>query len=175
MILDDLKHAFSTEYFIRPVTEVNIEDALAIMQKNTYYYSRTQFHPVTIEECVEDIYTTPPNIDISKKHYIALYNQEKCVVLIDYVEGYPSENVLYLGLLMIHPDDHGKGLGEKVVNAVMHNLAKNGFDEIKLACYETNEIGYKFWCKMGFVVEKESERVVDGITLKLLEMHRRVF
>lgn len=56
----------------------------------------------------------------------------------------------------------------------MENLLKsakeNHFKEAKLACYETNEIGYAFWRSMGFEVEGEVERETDGKKYKLWQM-----
>lgn len=172
MLLDDFKKGLGENYHIQKMTEDTLKDAFGIMQANTYYFSKTQLHPVSIEECKQNLYTLPPDTALSQKYYIGIYEQSKCIALLDYIEHYPHKNIVYLGLFMLDSCYHRLGLGQKFVETFIECASKNGFLEIKLCCYEANKIGYHFWTHMGFVTEKESERDSDGITFKLLEMHK---
>ncbi|MBS4535329.1 GNAT family N-acetyltransferase [Clostridium sp. D2Q-14] len=156
---------------VRKIDENNIEDAFKLMQSNTYFYSRTQSHILTLDECREDITALPPKVDLEQKFFMGFYKGDDMIAVLDYVEGYPNENVLYLGFFMLHMDKHEKGIGRQIINTFIKTTKNNNFAEIKLACYETNEIGYLFWSKMGFSVEKMSKKVVDGRKYNLVEMH----
>jgi len=43
------------------------------MRGNKYFYTKTQNHVVTIEECLGDINALPPGVEKAKKTFIALY------------------------------------------------------------------------------------------------------
>ncbi len=170
MIIDDLRKGLFAYNVVR-IDENNIEDAFKLMQSNTYFYSRTQSHILTLEECKEDITALPPNTDLEQKFFMGIYIKDELIAILDYVEGYPHKNVVYLGFFMLHMDKHKKGIGRQLINVLIQAAKDNNFIEMKLACYETNETGYLFWRKMGFTVEKISKREVDEKEYNLLEMH----
>lgn len=169
MIIDYLKEML-TEYRIVPINESNIEDAFMLMKTNTYFYSRTQLHELTLEECIDDITSLPPNTKLQQKFFMGIYLGESLIAVFDYVEGYPCNNIVYVGFFMLRMDIHGKGLGKYFIHTFIESAKINKFEEIKLACYETNEIGYLFWSKMGFLTEKISKRLVDEKEFNLIEM-----
>jgi L-amino acid N-acyltransferase YncA len=73
---------------------------------------------------------------------------------------------------MLANEVHGKGIGKKMIQAFIESAKQNHFKEVRLGCYETNEIGYLFWSKMGFVNEREVKREVDGKELNLIVMKK---
>ncbi len=169
MIIDFLKEKY-TEYNIVPINESNIDEAFMLMKSNKYFYSRTLFHELTIEECIEDITYIPPNTNLQQKFYVGIYREDSMIALLDYLEGYPSKNIVYIGFFILNADQHGKGLGRYFIETFFQAAKVNGFDEVKLACYEVNERGYLFWSRMGFITEKISKRMVDDRELNLIEM-----
>jgi RimJ/RimL family protein N-acetyltransferase len=169
MIIDDLREEL-TDYNIVKISKDNIQDVFKLMQSNPYFYEKTQFHSLTIEECLEDITALPPNTDLEQKTYIAFYEKDEIVAVLDYIEKYPDQNTVYIGFFMLHMNKHGKNIGRQIINHFIEACINNNYKEIKLACFEPNEIGYRFWSKMGFTVEKITDREVDGRILKLLEM-----
>ncbi len=72
-----------------------------MMRSYKYYYSKTQNHEITITECLEDIEALPPGVEKAKKTFVALYDKDKCLALIDFIEGFPKNDIGYLGLLML--------------------------------------------------------------------------
>ncbi len=172
MILADLEKIFNGQYSIVKITDMIIDDVYEVMKLNKYFFSRTQLHDITREECREDMYALPPDTDMSQKFYIALYKENECVALIDYIEGYPDPNVVYLGLFMLNPKFQGVRVGSYIIGKFIECVGNNAFTEIKLGCYEANEIGYAFWNRMGFIKEKCSIRENDGKAYNLIHMQR---
>ncbi len=172
MIIDDLEKKFSGQYSIIKISESILEDVFEIMKQNKYYYSRTQLHDITREECREDIFALPPNTDISQKFYLAFYKENECIALLDYVEGYPASEVVYLGLFMLNPKLQRAGVGSNIITKLEDCIKSNGFKVIKLCCYEANDIGYTFWKRMGFIKEKVSTRENDGKIYNLIHMQK---
>ncbi len=170
MIINELREKLK-EYRIIPITEDNLEEAFQLMHCNTYFYSRTQFHELTLEECREDMTALPPNTDMKQKYYLGIYEGDQMIAVLDYIEGYPEKEVAFIGLFILNHEIHGRGLGRHLISTFIEAARDNRFTEIKLGCYETNEIGYSFWSRMGFVKERETIREVDGRELNLIVMH----
>ena len=172
MILADLEKKFSGQYSIIKISESILDDVFEIMKQNNYYYSRTQLHDVTMEECQEDIYALPPYTDMSQKFYLAFYKENKCIALLDYVEGYPASDVVYLGLFMLNTKFQRAGVGSDIISIFVDCIKNNGFKDINLCCYEANDIGYTFWKRMGFIKQKVTTREKDGKIYNLIHMQK---
>jgi RimJ/RimL family protein N-acetyltransferase len=146
MIINNLKEKLK-DYDILPITEENIEEAFQLMRSNTYFYSRTQFHELTLQECKEDITALPPGTTLDQKFFVGIYEIDKLVAVLDYIEGYPEKEIAFIGFFMLANEVHGKGIGKKMIQAFIESAKQNHFKEVRLGCYETNEIGYLFGVK----------------------------
>lgn len=173
MLIKELENVLS-EYILKPITAENIEDVFHLMRGNKYFYSKTQNHELTIEECLEDIDALPPRVEKAKKTFVALYDKDKCLAVIDFIEGFPKDDIGYLGLLMLDDSIQRKGIGAKILNNIFEVARDKQFKIIELACYETNKNGFAFWTKMGFFEVKKSERETDGKIYNLISMQCRL-
>jgi GNAT superfamily N-acetyltransferase len=169
MILTDLEASLN-EYSLIKVSEDILDDVFEVMRRNEYFISRTQAHDVTIEECRDDICALPPGTDLSQKSYIALYKGKSCAALLDYVEGYPAQSTVFIGLFILDPAFQNAGNGAHIINALIKCAGSSGFKEIMLGCYEANETGLKFWNRMGFKQQSVSVREADGKPVNLIKM-----
>lgn len=176
MLLLDLQKEYANKYTMTPISEDNIDLVFPVLESNEYFYSRTQLHPVTKEELVADIYALPPNTSLSQKHFIAFFEKDSTdsFAVLDIVEGYPDSKTVYLGFIMLKDSYQNKGLGGSMIRTISVSAARNGFMRIELGCFEDNEIGCKFWLRMGFSVIRTSEREVDGKTYRLFSMEKRI-
>lgn len=172
MLLNHFKNLLGQNYSVVKITEDNLNDVLKLMQANTYYYSQIPFPTPSLDTCRKDLTALPPNTDMKQKNYIALYTGHDCMAIMDYIESYPSKDIVYLGLFMLHPDYHHQGLGKKLIHIFIESAKVSHFSGIKLACYEVNAIGYSFWKKIGFVTERTCMRELNGVSYTLLEMYK---
>lgn len=169
MIIEDLNKELD-EYELVKISENNINDVYEMMKSNAYYYSKVQFHELKMEECLEDVYTLPPHTAMDQKFYYALYQNQSLIGVIDYIEKFPEEKTVFIGLFMLHQCYHGHGISNKMISCFKKICRMNGFNKIKLACYESNKIGYRFWQKQGFKKIETVVREVEGHSLKLFKL-----
>lgn len=160
------------QYAFEAVTKDNIQDVFRLFLSNSDYFSRTQGHPVTLEDCLEDITALPPGAGMAQKHYLAVYRGAVCVAALDFLEGYPDPASAFLGLLILEGSLHGRGLGRCLTNTVMDAAASMGFRRLCLGCFERNESGLAFWRSRGFTEYGRAVRTIDGGEYVLIRMER---
>ncbi len=173
MILDRLRKKMP-QYCIEIISEKNIDDVFALLRSNVYFYSKTQEHNVTRQECIADITALPPGIEITSKTYIAVYQEEKCIAVIDFIEGYPNDKTGYLGLFILDASVQGHGIGKNILNYIMEVSKEIGFEKIELACHKSNEKGFLFWSKMRFYEVRRSERETDRKKYVIISMQHKL-
>lgn len=169
MILEDFKAKLIEYEFIKN-SEDNIQDVYKLIKANTYFHSKVYFHELTIEECLQDISALPPNTNMSQKFYYGIYKNHNLIAIIDYIEKYPNENTVFLGLFMLNQNYHRKGIAKHIIECFKEVVKENKFKYIELGCYEVNEIGYRFWNKMGFKIIDTKVNDKEGHALNLLKM-----
>lgn len=171
MILNELIQSLP-DYKIEVITKENIEDVMELMKSNVYFYSKTQKHEVNLQEYLEDISLLPPGRKLIHKTYVSFYKQGQCVAILDFVEGYPKEEIGYIGMMMVHEAMHGKGIASQILSKVYEISTHKKFKFVELACYETNEKGLAFWKKQGFKEVRRCKRETDGEEYVLISMQR---
>ena len=70
----------------------------------------------------------------------------------------PGEGTLYIGLLELHGRAQGKGLGTRIMAALLPAAAQAGFSFARLGCMERNLPGLAFWRGQGFAPEGSVEQ-----------------
>lgn len=169
MLLEYLKEYLS-EYEFREGSEENLDGIFELQRENASYFAAIQRHEVTREECRADFTAAPPDFPLERKYYRAVYAQGSCIAILDYLEGYPKEDTVYIGYLMVAKEQQDKGVGRKINEAFMRAARQAGYGKIKLACYRANETGYRFWRRNRYTAEKITERENDGQIYPLIYM-----
>ena len=55
----------------------------------------------------------------------------------------------------VHPDYRRRGIGEKMVEAALNALKKEGIHNVMLVAFSRNESGNAFWEKQGFTLRTD--------------------
>ena len=127
------------------------------MKANPQFYKYTDSEP-TKEEVINDMKITPPGIDISRKYYIGFYKSNELIAIMDLIDGYPSEDVAYIGFFMINNKYQGQGIGSSIIYDLERYLKEIGKKSIQLAIDKGNPQSTNFWQKNGFVVFEEIKK-----------------
>jgi ribosomal protein S18 acetylase RimI-like enzyme len=79
----------------------------------------------------------------------------RLVGLMEAVRGYPAEGTWYVGLLLLLPEQRGRGLGRAVARAFEAWAAAQDADRIMLSVVEENRRALRFWRALGFEVARK--------------------
>lgn len=158
------------EYDFLPGTIDNLQDQYQLKQGNADFFVKVQNHEATLAECKEDLTACPPEFPQERQNYWLIYENGTCVAILAYLEGYPEKATVYIGLLLVKKELHGRGIGRKINDAFMKAAHQAGYKKIRLGCYLANESGYRFWKRNRYVAEKMTEQENGGKKYPLLHM-----
>ena len=133
------------------------EEVLNIYISNDYYFNKILNIPQNITNVEQDITNIPDGVQKSQKNYRLVSFNDEILGAVDYIDGYPEKNTVFIGLLIIKNNKHRQGFGEKIFNYLEDLFKSEGFLKIRLGVIADNEIGFSFWKKQNF---KEIERKV---------------
>lgn len=147
----------SSRYTVRVLTEADAGEVIALCLGNPQYYEYAEARP-KLEQVVADMRVTPPGVDASRKYYVGFYEGDALVALMDLIDGYPADNVAYIGFFMMDAAYQGRGIGSAIVGEVAAYLKSIGKRSLRLGIDKENPQSNHFWKKNGFRVVKEVDR-----------------
>jgi len=148
------------EYDIAVITKQNFEQIFTVYGTNQDFFMLVQGKKATITSSVGDIDAIPPNCTSQQKVYISIWKDSKVVGILDLIKSYPEQTCFWIGLLLVHGGLHGKGIGSKIVHAVLKAAKTAGYKTAQLGVVENNEKGLYFWKKHGFGVLRHSGNII---------------
>ena len=154
----------SKKYVVRRL-DINDVDAVYDMScKNKIFY---KYHPpfVTKQSIVEDMEALPPNKSYDDKYYIGFFEDNTLVANMDLILGYPTEEIVFIGLLMTNVLYQNKGVGSQIVRDVCTYLKLLGYKKVRIGVDKENPQSNSFWNKNGFCIIAENEYYVMELVL----------
>ncbi len=73
----------------------------------------------------------------------------------------PSDGVPWIGLLVLHRDAQGRGLGTETVRAIEARLRRLGWFDIRLCVHRANAGALRFWARLGYRPARDAWRAYD--------------
>jgi len=136
-------------YALRPLTEADIPDILALERGNSLFFQYDGEEP-SEESIRRDITALPPGKTSADKYFAGFYREEKLCAVLDLIYDYPEKGVAWIGFFMLETSLQGKGEGSRIVEALCDRLRADGSAAVRLAWYRDNPQASRFWQKNGF-------------------------
>ncbi|HFI0563752.1 TPA: GNAT family N-acetyltransferase [Streptococcus suis] len=139
---------FSSRFQVRKLTEADLEQVLALYQTNPLYFEH--FPPLpSLESLANDLVDCPPGKSLSDKYFLGFWDKNNLVAILDLIDGYPTEEIAYMGLFMVDANLSGQDLGSRIMAELLPQLATR-FKKVRLGYVESNPQSSHFWAKLGF-------------------------
>lgn len=161
MLMDTLTRMLP-EYRLRSIGEDTFSDLFHLEESNAHYFAYEQDHPLTYDEAIGDILEMPPEISPQQKWDIGFYRGGKMLAVLDWAEGYPEADTVWVGLFMVDAGYARQGIGREIIEAFCHAARENRFGRVRLGCIAENAEGAAFWNKMGFISVRQEHRENPG-------------
>ena len=148
---------FSNQYDVRRMTEGDVDEILNLCVQNKQYYEFCQAD-TSREQILNDIRITPPGKQLSDKYYVGYYLNGVLIAIMDLIDGYPDEDIAFIGFFMMNANYQGKGTGSEIITELATYLKDLGFTAIQLGIDKGNPQSTHFWAKNSFLILKEIEQ-----------------
>ncbi|MBQ6559231.1 MAG: GNAT family N-acetyltransferase [Erysipelotrichaceae bacterium] len=147
----------SHSYDVRRLDENDTDDILEICQGNSQFYLYCEAKPDR-EQVQNDMHITPPGKDLSSKFYIGFFQKNELIAVMDMIDGYPQDDIVYIGFFMMKKEYQGKEIGSSIISETANYLKELGYQTIRLGIDKENPQSNHFWKKNGFEVIQETDR-----------------
>ena len=115
----------------------------------------------------------PASKDILKdKLCLGAFKENILVAFVDLIKNYPSEGVLTIGYLLVHPSCQSIGLGSRLIEIISQWALKHDFTKLRLGAQEQNGRALSFWQKNSFSVIKTIEEKLESRTNQTYVLER---
>ena len=142
---------------VRRLSDADADAVLALCEGNEQFYRYCAAQP-TREQVLSDMHITPPGIDETRKYYVGFYRDDALIAVMDLIDGYPEEDIAYIGFSMMNIRFQGRQLGSSLIGEVKDCLKGIGMRAVRLAIDKANPQSNHFWKKNGFEVIREIPR-----------------
>ena len=88
------------------------------------------------------------------KQTLGIYQNQKLMGLIDWVQNYPEKRTWTLGYFLIHPQWQRQNHGTTFIQNLSAALKKNSVENLRCVVQSQNPKALKFWQLNGFMVTK---------------------
>jgi len=105
----------------------------------------------------------PSGKRIQDKYVYGVFDKHMLIGAIDIVADYPEKGEWIIGLLLLHPNKRGIGLGKKIHDVIKDLVRQAGGVKLRIAVVEQNINGQYFWKKMGYTQKKITKPRKFGI------------
>ena len=156
----------STKYEVREMRDSDAESILDLCPGNALFYQYCEAKP-TLEQVLNDLHITPPDISMSDKYYVGFCEDNTLVAVMDLIDGYPNAGIAYIGFFMMNPTYQGNQMGTAIISEVIDYLRSIGKTAVRLAIDKGNPQSTYFWKKNGFMIISEAD--VNGWTKLVAE------
>lgn len=121
---------------------------------------------VSTEQLVEDFWEDlPPEVEVTQRHLLAVYQGTHMVALVDYLEGYPHSHQLMIGYVVVDRAYRQQGMARSIVNEIERTARTNAFQDILLTVLQSDIRANQFWQACGFELMTQQTRTDYGMQL----------
>lgn len=105
----------------------------------------------------------PPGKTKEDKFVYGIFDMDgQMIGVMDIVRDYHDTGEWTIGLLMIHPEQRGKGFGRRMHAFVRHLIINKGGQILRIGVFKENKRAWKFWRELGYVEQEFVTRHYEG-------------
>ncbi|MGX4685412.1 GNAT family N-acetyltransferase [Vagococcus sp. JNUCC 83] len=105
------------------------------------------------EQQVKNFFTElPPKTSPSQKYVYGIFDRDRLMGFIDWVEDFPQKETGTLGYFVLAEEYRGSKLAQELYNALEKTVSDTGTKKIRLSFVEEDKRATRFWEKQDFQV-----------------------
>lgn len=141
---------------LRPLAEADLPRLQALIAADPGFSERTNGRPPSADaadDAAELLSAAPPGVAAHRKTVLGAFDtDDNLVAVIDLIRGWPQPDTALIGLLQVHADKKGAGIGRTVHALLLDRLPSwPEITQLRAAIVETNAAHAEpFWSAMGY-------------------------
>jgi uncharacterized protein len=143
---------------LRPVTPDDVDALQELIESDPGYTERITGYPPGPADAQSLLMMRPEGLAEDAKLVLGGFVDDRLVAVVDLLRGFPNDHTAYIGLLEVHWNHQGTGLGKAAYEEVQRYVETSWpeIDTLRLAIVDTNaRIATGFWQKVGFTATGE--------------------
>jgi len=159
---------------IQPAEVGEVQEIKQVLSE-TWIDTYGPFLPLEVIRKVTSLWHSPDTLFAEIKNERVFFNvakNEQGEIIGLLTAGRPSEEVIYIARLYVLPGHQRKGIGAKLLDACVRYFS--GFQTLRLEVEAQNEKGMAFYRKQGFTETSRKEDEIEGISLVVVEMEKKI-
>ena len=124
----------------------------------TAFYELVEGRAPTVETAADILGPLNPEYAHGIKHVWGVEMHGVLVAVAELLQGHPTTDEWYIGLLLVTPERRGEGLGAQFCRMILDWIALRGGATVRLVVHQQNVAAQRFWQKQGFSVERELKK-----------------
>lgn len=150
------------KYMLAELKDQDIPTVQAMLEQSQDFSQLSDGHPVEPDAAQHLFLDLPPDTAPDDKDVYGIWRSDALVGIVEAIRGYPTPEVVWIGLMEFIPSFRGKHLGQGTLSALEAYYAAFGFQLLQLGVLEVNTAGVAFWQQMGFQEIRRKEGYLSG-------------
>ena len=157
MNLENKIIASNCEYVVKRLSSVDESDVQALCERCSDFSNLIEGRLPEKDAGHDILFGLPPDKELEDKFVFGVYTENNYLIaVIDLIKDYKNPGEWTMGLMMIDPNERGKGLGKILNDYVKTWVSESQGKLLRIGVVEENYRAYKFWREVGY---EETNRV----------------
>lgn len=145
-----------------------------LYNQNPDYFLRISGHPAEPGSALENLTVFPPGLSHSPV-LLGAFEDGRLVGVLIAVLGFPSEEVVHVGLALVDGQAQGRGVGRALHDAYLSAIRQHpNISTLRLGIVATNaEVAEPFWRALGYTPSGEVKEFSQGDVVSTVEVFTR--
>lgn len=120
-----------------------------LLRTTDYFTDYVEAEPTDSQ--VKEFFTSlPPKTSLSQKYVYGIFDRDRLIGFIDWVEEFPQKETGTLGYFVLEEEYRGSKLAQELYNALEKTVSDTGTKHIRLTFLEDDSRAARFWEKQGY-------------------------
>lgn len=113
--------------------------------------------PPPPDAALEELTSVAPGKTLEDTVTFGVFADERLIAFAQLARDYPKPSEWWIGLLLVDPDERGRGFGSEIHRQLVDWISAQGATAIGLIVQPQNDGALRFWQRLGYIERERRE------------------